>query len=57
MIKQRKNAGTFWDKKEKATQEKITIQDEEINQKVQAKEERFKRYRERVEQYNQNTTF
>ena len=39
MIKQRKNAGTCWGKKEKAIQEKIIIQLEEINQKVLAKEE------------------
>ena len=38
MIKQRKDAGICWDKKEKVTQEKITIQLNEINQKVLAKE-------------------
>ena len=45
MIKQRKNAGTCRDKKEKVIQkEKMTIQLEEINQKVLAKEGRLKRY-------------
>ena len=34
MTKQRKDAGIRRNKKEKATQEKITIQLEEINQKV-----------------------
>ena len=38
MIKQWKDAGIHRNKKEKATQEKITIQLEEINQKVLAKE-------------------
>ena len=57
MIKQRKYAGTFRNKKEKATQEKIIIQLDEINQKVQAKEGRLKRYRQRVKQYRQSRTF
>ncbi len=35
-------------KKVKATPEKITVQFEEINLKVMAKEERIKRYRQRV---------
>ena len=48
MIKQRKNAGTCRDKKEKATQEKITILLEEKNQKVLTREGRLKRYRQRV---------
>ena len=39
MIKQRKNAGTCWDKKEKNNTRKITIQLEEINQKELAKED------------------
>ena len=38
-------------KKEEATQEKINVQLEEINQKVLAKEGRLKRYRQRVKQY------
>ena len=50
------NAGTCWDKKKKATQEKMTIQLVEINQKVLAKEGRLKRYREMVKQYRQNRT-
>ena len=37
--------------------EKITVQLEEINQKVLAKEGRLKRYRQRVKQYRQNRTF
>ena len=44
MIKQRKDTGTCRDKNEKATQGKITIQLEEINQKVLAKEGTLKRY-------------
>ena len=39
------------DKKEKAIQEKITIQFEKINQKVLAKEGRLKRYQKRLKQY------
>ena len=57
MIKQKKDAGTYRDKKEKSTQRKITIQLEEINQKVLAKEGRLKRYRQKVKQYRQNRTF
>ena len=45
MVKQRKDSGTQRNKKEKATQEKLTIQLVEINKKVQAKEGRLKRYR------------
>ena len=59
MIKQRKDAGTYRNKKEKATQEKRKIQLEERNQKVLAKEGRLKRYRQRVKQYkvgNSKTT-
>ena len=48
MIKQRKDAGICRNKKEKATQEKITIPLEETSQKVLAKEGRLKRYRQRV---------
>ena len=44
MIKQRKDAGTCRDKKEKATQEKGTIKLEEINQNVLVKEGRLKRH-------------
>ena len=36
---------------------KITVQLEEINQKILAKEGRLKRYRQRVKQYRQNRTF
>ena len=54
MIKQRKNAGTCRDKKEKAIQEKI-VKLEEINLKVLAKEGRLKIYRQK--QYRQNRTF
>ena len=42
---------------EKTTREKITVQLEEINQKVLAKERRLKRYRQGVKQYRQNRTF
>ena len=44
MIKQRKNAGTCLDKKLKERQVKMTIQPEEINQKILAKEGRLKGY-------------
>ena len=58
MIKQRKDVGTWRDKKEKATQEdKITLQLEKINKKVVAKEGRLTRYRQKVKQYRQNRTF
>ena len=57
IIKQKKDAGICWNRKEKPTREKITIQLEEINQKVLAKEGRLKRYRQRVKQYRQNRTF
>ena len=57
MIKQKKDAGICWNRQEKATREKITVQLEEINQKVLAKEGRLKRYQQRVKQYRQNRTF
>ena len=57
MIKQKKNARIIRNRKEKTTQEKLTIQLEEINQKVLAKEGNLKRYRQRVKQYRQNRTF
>ena len=57
MIKQKKDGGICRNKKEKATQEKITMQLEEINQKVLAKEEILKKYRQRVKQYRQNRIF
>ena len=57
MIKQKKDARICWNKKEKATRGKITLQLEEINQKVMAKEGRLKRYRQKVKQYRQNRTF
>ena len=44
-------------RKEKATQEKLKIELEEINQKVLAKEGLLKRYRQREKQYRQNRTF
>ena len=56
MIKQ-KYAGICWNKKEMATRRKITVQFNEINQQVLAKEGRLKRYRQRVKQYKQNRTF
>ena len=57
MIKERKGAGICRNRKEKTTQEKITINLEEINQKVLAKKRRLKGYRQRVKQYRQNRTF
>ena len=57
MIKQKKDAGICRNKKEKGTREKITIQQEKINQKVPAKERRLQKYRQRVKQYRQNRTF
>ena len=56
-MKQRKNAKTCWDKKEKENIGNIAIQLEEINQKVQVKEGRLKSYRESLKQYRQNRTF
>ena len=44
-------------RKEHASWGKITVQLEEINQKILAKEGRLKRYRQRVKQYRQNRTF
>ena len=52
MIKQKKDAGAYRDKKEKDIQGK-KIQLEEIKQKVLAKEGGLKRYR----QFRQNRTF
>ena len=57
MIQQKKGAGKCRNKKEKATRQKITVQLEEINQKVLAKEGRLKIYQQRVKQYRQNGTF
>ncbi len=56
MVKQ-KDPGIYGKRMEKTTREKITVQLEEINQKVLAKEGRLKRYRQRVKQYRQNRTF
>ena len=53
MIKQKKDAGTIRNRKEKTTQGKHSIELEEINQKVLVKEGRLKRYRQRVKQYRQ----
>ena len=52
VVKQKKNAEI--NRKEKTTQEKLTVQLEEIHQKVLAREGRLKRYRQRVKQYRQN---
>ena len=57
IIKPNKDAGICWNKKEKATRGKITVQHEEINQKVRAKEGRLQRYRQAVKLYRQNRTF
>ena len=48
MIKQAKDAGICRNKKEKATQEKITIKLDEINQKILTKEGSLKKPRLRV---------
>ena len=45
MIKYKKDTGIYGNGKEKRTREKITVQFEEIKQKVLAKEGRLKRYR------------
>ena len=55
VVKLKKNAEI--NRKEKTTQEKLTVQLEEIHQNVLAKEGRLKRYRQRVKQYRQNKTF
>ena len=47
MVKQ-KDPGMCGKEMEKTTREKITVQLDEINQKVLAKEGRLKRYRQRV---------
>ena len=57
MIKKVRGAEISGDKKEKATQEKITGLLEEINKKVLGKERRLKRYRQRVKKYVQNRAF
>ena len=51
MIKQRKEDEIRRNKNEKAIQEKITIQLEEIKQNVLVKEGRLNRNRQRVKQY------
>ena len=56
MVKQ-KHPGICEKRMEKTTREKITVQLEEINKKVLAKEGRLKRYRQKVKQYRQNRTF
>ena len=56
MIKQ-KTLEYLGAKRKRQLKKKITIQLEDINQKVQVKEGRLKRYRQRVKQYRQNRTF
>ena len=56
MLKQKKDAEIIRNKNETTTLEKPTIQLEEINQKVLAKEGRLTRYRHMVQQYRQNRT-
>ena len=52
MKRQKENAGKCWDEKRKETEQlKQTIQLEEINQKVSAKEGWLKRYRDMIKQY------
>ena len=55
MLGKGKNAGICWNEKRKAKQQ--TIQLEEINQKVEAKEGRLERFQNWVKQYRQNRTF
>ena len=57
MIKQKRDAGICRNKKEKQIQGKLTMQLEEINQKVLPKDGRLKRYRKRVKQYREKRTF
>ena len=47
----------MWEQNAKDNTRKITVQLEEINQKLLAKEERLKRCRQRIKQYRQNRTF
>ena len=56
MVKQ-KDPGICGNRMQKTTQEKITVQLEEMNLKVLAEEGRLKRYRQRVKQCRQNRTF
>ena len=49
-----KDAGICWNKKDKATQENITVKVVEINPKVLAREGRLKRYQQRVDKYREN---
>ena len=49
-----KRSWNMWADNGKDNKRKITVQLEEINQKVLAKEWRLKRYRQRVKQYKQN---
>ena len=57
MIKQTKDAGICRKKKEKAMQKKITVQLEEINQRVLAKKGRSNKDEQRLKQYRQNRKF
>ena len=56
ILRQKKNA-IGRDENRKATWLEQMIQLKEINQKVEAKEGRLKRYQERIKQYRQNRTF
>ena len=56
-MKKKRGAEISGNKKEQATQEKITVQLGEINQKVLVKDGRLKRYQQRVKQYRQNRIF
>ena len=53
----KRGAEIIWGKKEQTTWGKITVQLEEIDQKILAKEGRLKRYPQRVKEYRQNRTF
>ena len=56
-MKQRKNTGTRWEKKEKQMHEKMRIQLQKINQKVLAKEGRLKKISRKVKVIRQSRGF
>ena len=56
-IMKKVGAEISWNKKEQTTQEKITVQLKEINQKVLAKVGRLEIYRQRVKQCRHNKIF
>ena len=57
-LKKKKRIETCWDKKTKRKQQTyLKMQLEGVNQKILAKERKFKRYRDGVKQYKWNTSF